>query len=124
MKTRPQIVKGDIVKLSKKAKGRYIPKYSNVTMIALLIDGDGVDHSCYVDVVCGKDTLTFRRDELWKTGYNVNNDLQAAELSIDAPVNNNGRDTCYVCKMPNKDIVLLASEHQVCSNSSCIWFEN
>lgn len=120
---RPKLIDGDLVRLSKKGKRKYIKDYHNLTMIVDSIEGDGVDSSSRINVVSGSEIWTFRRDELWKTGFNVY-EYEEVDLSIDAPINNNGLDNCYVCEMPTKTIRLLSSEHQICSNAQCVWFEN
>jgi len=120
MKLRPRIIKGDIVRLSK--KGRVCEDFpKDARMLVTDVLGDGIDRSSSIRFkYCGQEFVC-PRDELWKTGFNIDNDL---ELSVDAPLNNNGRTECYVCQMSTQSITLFTSVQQVCANSNCKWFEN
>ena len=122
MKTRPRIIEGDIVKLSRKRKLNPgdIPK--NTTLRVVKVIGDGIDWSSEIHANFGRHVIIFARDDVWKTGFNIND--ENLELSIDAPINNNDRVKCYVCEHPTKTIKLLISEQQICTNSNCKWFEN
>lgn len=122
MKKRPQIKVGDIVKLAKRARDYNLP--STATMRVVRIVGDGIDRASTVYVLYKSYEYSFKRNELWKTGYNIDNENEDLELSIDAPLNNNGRQECYLCGMPTKTVVLFVTEHQVCNNINCKWFEN
>ena len=119
---RPQIKIGDVVKLSKFGKQFAGDIPLNATMIVTKIAGDGIDRTSCIVVRLGKYEFEFRRNELWKTGFNIND--TELELSIDAPINNNGRYDCYVCGLPTKTISLFISDQQICNNLNCRWFEN
>ena len=116
MKIRPEIVLGDLVRLSKKGKSRapsYIPR--NCQMIVAGIDGDGIDRSTKLLCRMGNEEYFLMRNEVWKTGFNAFEESNEMILDQDAPLNNSGRNTCYLCHMSIKD---------VCKNSNCRWFEN
>jgi len=48
MRKRPEVKRGDIVRLSKKGKKANYPWPENVTMVVTEVDGDGVDSSSIV----------------------------------------------------------------------------
>lgn len=123
---RPKIIAGDLIRLSKNGKVRapyYVPK--NCQMIVLEVDGDGIDRTTKLTCCLGKEKYLFARNEVWKTGFNVFDSELPNEIILDqdAPLNNDGRGTCYVCYMPTK-IIGAIKIYNVCKNTNCKWYEN
>ena len=75
VKLRPQLKKGDVVKLSKKGRAclREFPLDS--TLVVSDLDGDGIDRSsvvtCRAQLPAGYRYFVFYRSELWATGQNA-----------------------------------------------------
>jgi len=129
MKMRPKIVEGDLVRLSKKGKMRLVewPLPRNCQMIVTeIISGDGIDRESIIRCTLGYDIFDLSRNYLWKTGFNVLENETPNEIILDqdAPLNNNGRDICYLCHMPTKQITALIDVYHLCKNPNCKWYEN
>lgn len=127
MRIRPKVVEGDLVRFSKRGKHRMymrdIP--SNRTMVILRVEGDGIDRSSILRVRIGLLEFNVYRNDVWKTGFNVyENNTPELILDEHAPINNEGRDACYICHMPTKEIPAFSGYFKVCGNENCKWFEN
>lgn len=126
MRIRPKIVEGDLVRFSKIGKYRNRGEFPvNHKMVVLSIDGDGIDRSSTLLVKMGERQFFVKRNEVWKTGFNILTDIDPdVALDENAPMNNQNRNTCYVCHMPTKTVPSFTGHFQVCDNANCKWFEN
>lgn len=73
---RPKLIKGDIVKLSKKGRTTFRSFYKDSSLVVNDIIGDGVDREsiivCRVANLKGEFEMhKFYRSELWYTGTNL-----------------------------------------------------
>ena len=127
MRMRPKVVKGDLVKFSKKGKaqkGEF--KFRNKSMVVLEVLGDGIEgySNLYVDYM-GHSFYVYRY-QVWKTGFNAFESMSPDELCLDenAPVNNNGLKSCYMCHMKTKTLDSFTSIFDICDNPNCKWYKN
>ena len=91
-----------------------------------IISGDGIDRNSLIACKFGNELSNLSRNLLWKTGFNVLENESPNEIILDqdAPINNNGRDTCYLCHMPTRRVTALVNMYHLCKNPNCKWYEN
>lgn len=129
MKNRPKIVAGDVVKLSKKGRAELSHMRFSIgtrPMVVLEVEGDGIEKYSKIYVDFNGSNITFYRYQIWKTGFNAFENEFPNELFLDenAPINNDGRNTCYICHMTTIKIDSFNSTFDVCSNINCKWYNN
>ena len=129
MKIRPKIVVGDLVRFSKKGKrylaGDILPKNCHM-IVKEIVSGNGMDRDSMIKCKFGNEIFAILRRSLWKTGFNILENESPYEITLDqnAPINNNGRGTCYLCHMPTKKMKAFLNECNLCKNPNCKWYEN
>lgn len=118
---RPALKAGDVVKLSKKGKAHPRKFHKGSTLVVSDILGNGSERSsvvtCRVKIDGSFQQVKFYRSELWSTGANAFDGSIAARQN-DAPEQNDGRNTCYICG----EATYRNGKYAICKNSDCEWY--
>jgi len=134
MKKRPALKKGDVCRLSKKAR-RVLYTFAKYTFVVNSFRGDSSEgrtkiKCVYVDGMRTY-TVTLKRNQLWFTGRNngvASNTMEDTHTSVAkcnvGAANNNGMDVCLVCSRPTVVIQGAFSYYNICNNPRCDWYKN
>jgi len=133
MKKRPELKRGDVVKLTKLAvklrQAAGIAWKAKTSLVATNLDDDGSEANTMVTcrvVLEGRVFYSeFYRRELWYTGHNIFEPKKKSKIRLlqsSKPNNNDGREACFVCREPTK--VTGGGIYNICANTKCEWYDN
>jgi len=144
---RPVLKPGDVCKNSNKVAGKRRRVNQDMTMVVIEVkSGDGSDR--YSRIKCavteknqgpftrssrGVYSKSFMRQHLWFTGYNINDGKttkskcqgkQQQFRAVNEVMNNDGRETCYICGSATEFVMGFSSAYNCCVKSGCKWKGN